>query len=139
MRHFLAALLFFISFAAHAVDWFQQPGSYFKYDTTPTRTTEKVYKHLLTTNLEVPLAWVKQPGTYTQYKSSGGAYTYKLDVVPVDASPCKGAYKCRDATGAYYDMTQNFALRCPAVKLVADEYLDFDAVISVNGQPQCPN
>lgn len=110
-----------ISMAVANTYWVPSTEKYFKYDTTPTKTTGKVYKYIQTTDIETARAtWVKLPNSWIKYTSANGAIKYGEEVVlqnPVPVQPVCAAFVCNDDFGWTFDLTKNTVLACPMVKI----------------------
>lgn len=128
----LLSLVFWIGVISYAVAqtyWIQAPEKYYKYDTTPTRTT-KVYKYITTTDIETARpTWVKLNGVYVKYTTIGGGVKYTEEVIvvqPVPIEPVCPAFKCVDDYGVTYDMSKQSVMKCPMVQIKKGVAVEYD-------------
>jgi hypothetical protein len=131
---------FFVWFgSAHAADWIAASERYFKYDTTPTKTTGKVYKYVVNTDIETPRStWVKLSGTWVKYTTVLGGLKYGEEVIiyPPPQPTCT-AFICKDDFGITFDLSQDTVLTCPRVQITKEQMaLIYDAT-KVNNIPPC--
>lgn len=112
--------------------WLPSTEKYYKYDTTPTRTT-KVYKYVSTLDIEtVQPAWVKLAGIYAKYTTINGGLKYVQEVIvtqPVPIEPVCAAVKCLDDFGVTYDINKlKEVLACPKVTIYKGQWVEYDGI-----------
>lgn len=132
----IVGLFLCTAYAFAATVWTQVEGQYFKYDITPSNTTDSSFKYVSTTNLEVNATWLKMDGVWLKYTSAAGSVKYVLQP-PAPPAICD-AFVCNGDFGWVFNMQKNTVLACPYVKISAGQALIYDGIKSINGVPTCP-
>ena len=125
MIKFLLMLLVTTNLYAATV-WTPQSERYNTYNTTPTKTTQKLVRVKVGDIDSVQPEWAKLDGEFIKEVSSGGAVRYVKAIAPL-VDECIGKFVCHQKWGWVVNISEDTVFgKCKAIKILNEQVVMYD-------------